>query len=300
MESSRKGIILAGGCGTRLYPMTESINKQLLPIYDKPMIYYPLSTLMLAGITDILIITNPDKISHFQQLLDDGSRLGISIRYASQDKPRGIADAFLIGENIGFLNNNPVALVLGDNIFYGDDFYEDLANVSYNTGNCIFGYRVANPEEYGVVEFVRDGNKITVKGIEEKPEYPKTNYAVPGLYFYDNTVATRVRSLAPSDRGELEITDLNRSYLLDNDLNVNLLGHNAAWFDTGNSDAMFEAAMFVKSIQSRTGNMIGCIEEAAYKRECISKKELHTLIRNMPLSQYKRQLREKYQVLQYV
>ena len=267
MSGYRKGIILAGGSGSRLNPMTSVVNKQLLPVYDKPMIYYPLSTLMSASISDILIITTAEQVSNFQQLFGIGEHLGLNLKYAVQDQPRGLADAFLIAENVGFLQDDPCALVLGDNLFYGESFYKDLAYISKMNTNWVFGYRVSNPKDYGVVEFNTEDpypNKVRAVGIEEKPEQPKTNYAVPGLYFYDNTAVARARSLKPSPRGELEITDLNNSYIEDKNLNVKILRDNAAWFDTGNADAMFDAAMFVKSIQSRTGQMIGCIEEVAW------------------------------------
>ena len=302
MAGYRKGIILAGGAGSRLNPMTSVVNKQLLPVYDKPMVYYPLSTLISACISDILIISGPDQIGHFVNLLGDGKQLGLNIEYATQDRPVGLADAFLVGENVGFLKDDPCALALGDNIFYGESFYKDLMYISKMNSSCVFGYRVSNPQDYGVVEFDTDDpypSEVKAVGIEEKPEYPKTNYAVPGLYFYDNTVVRRARELEPSDRGELEISDLNNSYIADNKLKVKILRDNAAWFDTGNADAMFDAAMFVKSIQSRTGQMIGCIEEAAYKKGLISEEQFHELVRELPLSQYKRYLRDKHQVLQY-
>tara|TARA_Y100000310_G_C20684897_1_gene818354 strand:- start:2439 stop:3356 length:918 start_codon:yes stop_codon:yes gene_type:complete len=305
MSGYRKGIILAGGSGSRLNPMTNSINKQLLPVYDKPMIYYPLSTLISSAISEILIISSPDQVGNFVKLLRDGSKLGLNITYASQDQPRGLADAFLIAENVGFLKDDPCALALGDNIFYGDDFIKDLMYISKMNTNWVFGYRVSNPYDYGVVDFHKphdpySTHKVRVKGIEEKPEEPKSNYAVPGLYFYDNTVVERARELELSDRGELEITDLNNSYIRDKQLNVKILKDNAAWFDTGSADAMFEAAMFVKSIQSRTGQMIGCIEEVAYKKGFIDEQQFHDLIREMPLSWYKRYLRDKHNILEYV
>ena len=303
MSGYRKGIILAGGSGSRLNPMTSVVNKQLLPVYDKPMVYYPLSTLMSAGISEILIITTAEQINNFQHLLGTGEHLGLTLKYAVQDQPRGLADAFLIAENVGFLQDDPCALALGDNIFYGESFYKDLAYISKMNTNWVFGYRVSNPHDYGVVEFDTDDpypTKVRVVGIEEKPEQPKTNYAVPGLYFYDNTAVARARALKPSPRGELEITDLNNSYIADGNLNVKILRDNAAWFDTGSADAMFEAAMFVKSIQSRTGQMIGCIEEVAWKKNLIDEDQFHNLVREMPLSQYKRYLRDKHEILQYV
>jgi glucose-1-phosphate thymidylyltransferase len=303
MPGYRKGIILAGGSGSRLSPMTTVVNKQLLPVYDKPMIYYPLSTLMSAAIRDILIISSPDQLKNFIELLGDGDKWGLNIKYASQDQPRGLADAFLVAENVGFLKDDPSALALGDNIFYGEDFYKDLMYISKMNTNWVFGYRVSNPGDYGVVDFEsRDdeySGKVQVNSIEEKPDEPKSNYAVPGLYFYDNTAVQRARSLKPSHRGELEITDLNNSYIEDGKLNVKLLKNNAAWFDTGSADAMFEAAMFIKSVQSRTGQIIGCVEEVAYKMKSINEDAFYALIKEMPSCQYKRYLRDKYNVLQY-
>lgn len=297
----RKGIILAGGKGSRLYPMTSGVNKQLQSVYDKPMIYYPLSTLMNASIVDILLISTSNQLNLFQNMLGDGSQWGINIEYAVQNQAKGISEAFIIGKH--FLDGDPVALALGDNIFYGDDFYKDLMFISKMSENCVFGYRVSNPQDYGVVEFQTPGDvyerNVKVIGIEEKPEYPKSNYAVPGLYFYDGTVVDRAEALKPSDRGELEITDLNNSYIEDKKLTVKLIRDSAAWFDTGNPDQMFEAAMFVKSIQSRTGQMIGCLEEIALKKNFIDEDMFHEAVREMPLSQYKRYLRDKYEVLQY-
>lgn len=297
----RKGIILAGGKGSRLYPMTSGVNKQLQSVYDKPMIYYPLSTLMNASITDILLISTSEQLPLFMNMLGNGSQWGINIEYGTQDEPKGISEAFIIGEH--FLDGDPVALVLGDNIFYGDDFYKDLMYISKMNESCVFGYRVSNPGDYGVVDFeaptdVYERN-VKVNSIEEKPEYPKSNYAVPGLYFLDNTVVDRAKALEPSDRGELEITDLNNSYINDNKLSVKLIRDSAAWFDTGDPDQMFEAAMFVKSIQSRTGQMIGCLEEIAFKKRFITDDEFQQLVREMPLGNYKRYLRDKYDVLQY-
>ena len=302
MAGYRKGIILAGGLGSRLSPMTNVVNKQLLPVYDKPMIYYPLSTLMSAAISDILIITTAEQVGNFQHLLGTGERLGLNIKYATQDQPRGLADAFLIAENVGFLQDDPCALVLGDNIFYGEDFYKDLMYISKMNTNWVFGYRVSNPYDYGVVDFDKptdpySTHKVQVRGIEEKPDNPKSNYAVPGLYFYDITAVRRARELQPSPRGELEITDLNNSYIKDKNLNVKILKDNAAWFDTGNADAMFEASMFVKSIQSRTGQLIGCIEEVAYKKELITKDEFYEIVRVMPLSMYRAYLVDKYDIV---
>ena len=299
MTGYRKGIILAGGSGSRLYPMTRAVNKQLLPVYDKPMIYYPLSTLMSAVVSDILIISSPDQIENFRQMFGSGSQLGLNLSYAVQQAPRGLPEAFLIAHDVGFLEeDDPVALALGDNIFYGADFYKDLMYVTKMNTSCVFGYRVSNPEEYGVVDFVPSSdpydNNVQVKCIEEKPDSPKSNFAVPGLYFYDNTVVKRSTRLKPSWRDELEITDLNNSYIKDKKLNVKLLKENAAWFDTGTPEAMFEASMFVKSIQSRTGNMIGCIEEVAYKKKFIDESEFKKLIKSLPDCQYQWYLKYKY------
>tara|TARA_R110000751_G_scaffold206244_1_gene310305 strand:+ start:352 stop:1263 length:912 start_codon:yes stop_codon:yes gene_type:complete len=296
----RKGIILAGGKGSRLYPMTQGVNKQLLSVYDKPMIYYPLSTLMNAAIKDILIISSPDQLPLFRRMFRGGSQLGINIEYATQSTARGLADAFLVGEK--FLDGDPCALVLGDNIFYGDEFYKDLMYISKMNENCVFGYRVSNPSDYGVVDFERPEDPydpdVKVNSIEEKPDQPKSNYAVPGLYFYDNTVVDRAKSLEPSHRGELEITDLNNLYIRDNKLTVKLIKESAAWFDTGSPDQMFEAAMFVKSIQSRTGQMIACLEEIAFKRGFISKDQFYqTVLLTLPDGcEYKRYLRDKYEI----
>ena len=268
-----KGIILAGGSGTRLYPMTYAVSKQMLPIYDKPMIYYPLSTLMLAGIRDILVISTKRDIPAFEQLLQDGSQLGISISYAVQEKPRGLAEAFIIGAD--FIGNDPVALVLGDNIFYGQSFSSILQKAaSIEMGALIFGYYVKNPREYGVVEF---SDEYTVLSIEEKPEHPKSNYAVPGLYFYDNKVVDIAKSVKPSARGELEITSINNEYLRRGELKVKLLGRGFAWLDTGTPEALIDAADFVASFQNRQGLYISCIEEIAYKRGFIDANQLMRL-----------------------
>jgi len=254
-----KGIILAGGNGTRLYPITKGISKQLLPIYDKPMIYYPLSTIMLAGIREILIISNPEYIDMYKRLLNDGSHLGLKIEYKIQEKPRGLADAFNVGED--FIGEDSVCLILGDNVFYGQDFVPKLKKAAkLEKGAIIFGYYVNNPSEFGVVEF--DENYKAVS-LEEKPSKPKSKYAVPGLYFYDNTVAEKAKNLQPSNRGELEITDLNRMYLEENELNVEILGRGIAWLDTGTYDGLANAADFVRTIQKRTGLYIACLEEIA-------------------------------------
>lgn len=265
-----KGIILAGGTGTRLYPITRAMSKQMLPIYDKPMIYYPLSTLMLAGIKDILIISTQRDIGTFKELLQDGTQLGISLSYAVQEKPRGLAEAFIIGES--FLGNDKVALVLGDNIFYGRSFSDILKEAAeLERGATIFGYYVKNPGDYGVVEF---SENYSVLSIEEKPEKPKSNFVVPGLYFYDNSVIEIARHVKPSERGELEITAINNEYLQRGDLKVKLLGRGFAWLDTGTPDALIEAADFVAAFQKRQGLYISCIEEIAFKKGFISKNQL--------------------------
>ena len=286
----RKGIILAGGKGSRLYPMTKSVNKQLQSVYDKPMIYYPLTTLINAGIRDILLITTQDQIGGFIRLFENGKQYGLNIEYAIQDEPKGIADAFLIAERVGFLKNDSAALVLGDNLFYGDKFNNKLEEISNSNQSTIFGYRVSNPEEYGVVEF---NHRMEVISIEEKPFSPKSNYAVPGLYFYDDTVVDRVKELKPSHRNELEITDLNNSYI-ETGMNVEIIKDSAAWFDTGNAEQMFEAAMFVKSIQSHTGQNVGCLEEVCYNKRFIDCCQFTDLISNMPDCQYKWYLKWKY------
>lgn len=268
-----KGIILAGGSGTRLYPLTKAISKQIMPVYDKPMIYYPLSTLMLAGIRDILIISTPRDVLVFEELLGDGSRIGLHITYAVQERPRGLAEAFLIGEE--FIGNDNVALVLGDNIFYGQSFSPLLQEVaSREEGATIFGYYVNNPKDYGVVEFDEEWNAVS---IEEKPENPKSDYAVPGLYFYDNEVVEIAKNVKPSARGELEITSVNNEYLRRGKLKVQPLGRGFAWLDTGNPDSLIEAANFIATIQKRQGLYISCIEEIAYKRGFIDREQLEKL-----------------------
>jgi glucose-1-phosphate thymidylyltransferase len=265
-----KGIILAGGSGTRLYPITKGISKQLLPIYDKPMIYYPLSILMLSGIREVLIISNPEYIDLYENLFEDGSKLGMKIEYKIQENPRGLADAFIVGEE--FIGNDNVALILGDNIFYGQDFVPKLKKAAkMNKGATVFGYYVNNPKSFGVVEFDENNKAIS---LEEKPEKPKSKYAIPGLYYYDNSVVEKAKNLKPSDRGELEITDLNRIYLEENELNVEVLGRGVAWLDTGTYDGLANASEFVRTIQKRTGLYIACLEEIAYRNKWISKEQL--------------------------
>ena len=277
-----KGIILAGGNGSRLYPITKGISKQLLPIYDKPMIYYPLSVLMLTGIREILIISNPEYIENFNSLLGNGSQLGMDIEYKIQDKPRGLADAFIIAED--FIGDENVCLILGDNVFYGQGFSPRLESASKITdGAVVFGYYVNNPKEFGVVEF--DNNR-NVLSLEEKPEEPKSNYAIPGLYFYDNSVIQKAKELKPSKRGELEITDLNRVYLKEKKLKVELLGRGFAWLDTGTYDGLANATDFVKTIQQRTGLYVGCIEEIAYKNKWITKEQLIEIGQQLQKNEY--------------
>lgn len=280
-----KGIILAGGAGTRLYPLTKAISKQIMPVYDKPMIYYPLSTLMLAGIREILIISTPRDLPVFEELLGDGSQLGMRFAYAVQEEPRGLADAFIIGEE--FIGSDAVALVLGDNIFYGQSFSKVLRNVAERTENqqgaTIFGYYVRDPREYGVVEFAEDGTAIS---IEEKPEHPKSNYAVPGLYFYDNDVVEVAKNVKPSARGEIEITSVNNEYLKRGSLKVETLGRGFAWLDTGNHDMLLAAADFVSAFQKRQGLYISCIEEIAYHRGFIDSQQLKKLAKPLMKTEY--------------
>lgn len=284
-----KGIILAGGAGTRLYPLTKSISKQIIPVYDKPMIYYPLSVLLLSGIKEILIISTPKDLPLYIDLLKDGSQLGISIEYAEQPSPDGLAQAFLIGEK--FINKEPVCLILGDNIFYGQSFGQTLLDTAdLKTGAVVFGYYVNDPERYGVVEFDKNGNALS---LEEKPSHPKSNYAVTGLYFYDTSVVEKAKSLKPSPRGELEITDLNKLYLQENKLNVQLMGRGMAWLDTGTHESLLQASNFIYTIEERQGLKISCIEEIAYKRKYIDKEQLLQLAKehgNSPYGEYLRSI----------
>jgi glucose-1-phosphate thymidylyltransferase len=286
---TRKGIILAGGSGTRLYPLTIAVSKQLMPVYDKPMIYYPLSALMFAGIREILIISTPTDLPLFRRLLGDGANLGVKFAYAEQPSPDGLAQAFHIASDVGFLKDEPAALVLGDNLFYGHDFAKSLERAGARTsGATIFGYHVADPKSYGVVEFASDGRVLS---LEEKPSEPKSNYAIPGLYFYDADVVRLSRQLKPSRRNELEITDLNRLYLDAKKLHVEVLGRGTAWLDTGTHDSLLEAAQFVHVIENRQGLKIACVEEIAWRKGWIDRSGLEANIARLGKSAYGAYLR---------
>jgi len=277
-----KGIVLAGGSGSRLYPITKGISKQLLPIYDKPMIYYPLSVLMLSKISEVLIISNPEYIDFFKNLFGNGSDIGMTIEYKIQEHPRGLADAFIVGET--FIGDDSVCLILGDNVFYGQGFAPRLSEAaSLKNGAVIFGYYVNNPKEFGVVEFDEAYNVVS---LEEKPDKPKSHYAIPGLYFYDNSVVEKAKNLKPSNRGEIEITDLNRVYLEESNLKVELLGRGFAWLDTGTYDGLADASDFVKTIQKRTGLYISCLEELAYRNRWITKEQLIKLGQQYEKTEY--------------
>lgn len=277
-----KGIILAGGSGTRLYPLTRAISKQLIPVYDKPMIYYPLSVLMLAGIKEILIISTAEDLPRFEQLLGDGSSLGIALRYAIQQEPNGLAEAFIIGEE--FIGQDSVALILGDNIFYGHGFTSTLQKVAkYKDGATIFGYRVKDPERFGVVEFDKEQKVVS---LEEKPLNPKSDFAITGLYFYDNDVIEIAKSLSPSNRGELEITDINKEYLKRGKLKVELLGRGFAWLDTGTHESLLEASLFIETVEKRQGFKVACLEEIAFRMGYISKEQLLVLAEPLRKSGY--------------
>lgn len=277
-----KGIILAGGSGTRLFPMTKALSKQLLPIYDKPMIYYPLSVLMLSDIREVLIISNPEYIELYRTLLGDGSRFGIELTYIIQEAPRGLADAFIVGAD--FIGDDNVSLILGDNVFYGYGFSGILKKVSkLESGALIFGYNVKNPSEFGVLEFDKDYNVLS---LEEKPANPKSNYAIPGLYYYDNSVVEIAKNIKPSARGEIEITDVNRAYLTQGKLKVELLGRGFAWLDTGTPDGMMQAANFVQAVQQRQGLYVACLEEIAYRNGFITKEQLLAQAKDLEKTDY--------------
>ena len=281
MQGIKKGIVLAGGAGSRLYPLTLVASKQLQPIYDKPMIYYPLSTLMMAGIKDILIISTPDDTPRFEALLGDGSRWGVNLSYKVQPEPKGIAQAFLVGEE--FIDNENVALILGDNIFYGHFRFDDIAH-SFNGGAAVFGYPVHDPERYGVVEFDKEGKVLS---IEEKPAQPKSHYAIPGLYLYDKNVVSVTKSLKPSDRGELEITDVNKAYQEQGKLKVQKLGRGIAWLDTCTQESLLEASHFIGTLEARQGLKIACLEEIALHQGFINKQEMESVIATTPPSSYR-------------
>ncbi len=277
-----KGIILAGGSGTRLYPITKSISKQIIPVYDKPMIYYPLSVLMLAGIKEILIISTPKDLPLYKDLFGNGNQFGLNLSYAEQPSPDGLAQAFIIGEK--FIGDSPVCMILGDNLYYGYEFGKQLiASAKLTEGALIFGYHVKDPERYGVADFDENGK---VKSLEEKPEHPKSNYAVTGLYFYDNTVVEKAKSLKPSKRGELEITDLNLLYLKENNLKLQVLGRGIAWLDTGTHDSMLQASNYIATIEQRQGLKVACLEEIAYRSGFISREDLIELAQPLLKNQY--------------
>jgi glucose-1-phosphate thymidylyltransferase len=279
-----KGIVLAGGSGTRLYPLTLATSKQLIPVYDKPMIYYPISTLMLAGITEILVIVNPHERMQFERLLGDGSQWGISLSYAEQDAPRGLADAFVVGEK--FIDNQPVALILGDNIFYGTGLGTALSEIDGSSGATVLAYRVSNPSDYGVIEFDSTSNTPRVLGIEEKPLNPKSSWVVPGLYFYDGQVSEMAKTLSPSERGEIEITDLNNLYLKAGKLNVMRLERGTAWLDTGSFETLIEAGEYVRIVERRQGTKIGCPEEVSWRLGFINDEQLSRLAGPLEKSGY--------------
>jgi len=282
MKKNRKGLILAGGFGTRLYPATKALSKQLMPVYDKPMIYYPLSTLMLAGIREVLVISTPDDIPRFQALLDDGSQWGMQIEYITQPRPDGLAQAFILGE--AFIDGHPSTLVLGDNIFYGHDLAKSLERASQKLSHAtIFAYHVPDPERYGVIEF---NSKFKALSIQEKPLKPKSNYAVTGLYFYDDQVCHLAKSIKPSDRGELEITDINQLYLDMNQLEVEIMGRGFAWLDTGTHDSLLEASSFIATLQKRQGLQVSCPEEIAYRKKWISAEQLSRLAHPLAKTNY--------------